>query len=217
VNVRFFLDSPGTGTPFRVEGTAPWDFNGGADATANPYRVQLPNGAHSITAVLTRPDGTTVSFTSPFSVGTTSTPPPTTVAPATTAAPVTTAPTATTQAPATTAPPAGSNGLLRVSRALNRSGGVALAGNTWRVGEQVYVYLDTTLTAVNVRFFLDSPGTGTPFRVEGTAPWDFNGGAELTANPYNVQLPPGSHSITAVLTRPNGTTVTFSSAFTVTA
>jgi hypothetical protein len=79
----------------------------------------------------------------------------------------------------------------------------------------VYVFLDTTEPAVNVKFYLDNPTTGVVFRAEGLAPWDFNGGGIATATPYVNRLTVGVHTIRAVLTRPNGTTVTYTSTLTV--
>ena len=287
VNVRFYLDTPTTGTPVRLEGAAPWDFGGGGTATAFPYTNGLAAGSHTISAVLTRPDGTTVTYSATFTVGTT--PPPTdttaptvvSVNPAAGATGVPTgstvtvtfsepvlpnggvtlavngggpvAATVTTSAntvvltpnqplaasttyrvvasgavqdlvgnllavPSSTtfttaaAPPVDTS--LKVSRANTRSSAVPLAGNTWTPGEQVYVFLDVTTPAVNVRFFLDAPVTATPFRIENLAPWDFGGGATATANPYVNNLSRGTHTISAVLTRSDGTTSTYSATFT---
>lgn len=102
-----------------------------------------------------------------------------------------------------------------MSRAATRSPAVALAGNMWAAGEQVYVFLEVTTPGVNVRFFLDTPSTGTPFRIENLAPWDFGGGATLTADPYTSNLSRGPHTISAVLTRSDGTTTTYTATFTV--
>jgi len=291
VGVRFFLDTPVTGSPSRIEGAAPWDFGGGGAATAFPYTNFLADGAHTITAVLTRPDGTTATYSATFTVGTTPPPPDTTAptvvtvsppagatgvspgstvtvtfsepvlpsggvslaldggatVPATVAtsgnsvtltpnqplAPSTTyrvavsaavqdlvgnllvVPSSTTFTTSAAPPPPTGDTELKVSRAATRSPAVPLAGNTWTVGEQVYVFLDVTTPAVNVRFFLDTPTTGTPFRIENLAPWDFGGGATATASPYTNNLSRGTHTISAVLTRTDGTTVTYAATFTV--
>ena len=103
------------------------------------------------------------------------------------------------------------NGAVLVSRAVNRSAAGPLAGSTVTPGESVYVFLDSPLTALSVRFSLD----GALMRTEATAPWDFNGGATPTANPYVANLAVGAHTITAVMTRPDGSTITFTSPFTV--
>jgi hypothetical protein len=398
VSVKFFLDNPTTGTVFRTEGLAPWDFNGGSVVTATPYVSTLAAGPHTIRALLTRANGTTVTFTSPFTVGGTPPPPPVDTTPptvvgvspvagatgvATSVVPVVTfsepvapasgvtlavdggAPVATgtavgstvtlshavallpatnyrltvpistkdaagnaiatmftstfttaaTPPPVDTTPPtvvgvsplAGATGVaatvvpvvtfsepvapaagvnlsvdggatvatgvavgstvtltpsatllpsttyrvtvpvttkdaagnaiaavftstfitaaapppppttdpLKVSRSSSRASAIAVQGNVWTVGESVYVFLDTTEPAVNVKFYLDNPTTGAVFRTEGLAPWDFNGGGIATATPYVNRLTPGVHTIRAVLTRPNGTTVTYTSTITV--
>ena len=53
-------------------------------------------------------------------------------------------------------------------------------------------------------------------QIEALAPWDFAGGGTPTANPYKVSVSKGSHTVTAKLTRSNGTTATFVATFTVT-
>ena len=118
-------------------------------------------------------------------------------------------------APPPTTPPAASG--LKVSRSPGRTPAVPLAADTWLPGEQVHVFLDTATPAVGVRFYLDTPATGTPFHLESTAPWDFAGGATTTtaAFPYTNALTAGSHTITAVLTRPDGSTETHAATFTV--
>ncbi len=119
----------------------------------------------------------------------------------------------TTFTVATVAPP--TTDILKVSLLASRAPSVALESNTWVRGTSVYVFLDTPQAAVSVRFYLDVPTTGAVFRTEGTAPWDFAGGAIATANPYLNNLAVGTHTIRAVLTRANGTTQTYTSTFTV--
>ena len=119
----------------------------------------------------------------------------------------------TTFTVATVAPP--TTDILKVSRSATRAPAVALQSDTWARGTSVYVFLDTTQAAVSVRFYLDVPVSGAVFRTEGTAPWDFAGGAIATANPYLNNLAVGTHTINAVLTRANGTTQTYTSTFTV--
>ncbi len=285
VGVKFYLDTPITGTPFHVEGLAPWDLVGGSATDALAYVNNLATGAHTISAVLTRTDGGTNVYSATFNVGTAPPPPDTTpptvtgVVPAnnatgvaTTVAPaitfsepvtanggitlttntgtavpttatvsgntitltpttpitasttyrinVTTAvrdlannalTTATTTTFTTAAAPV-SSPELKVSRSANRSSAVALGGNTWAPGERVYVFLGVT-SGSTVRFYLDTPTTGTPFRTDRSAPWDFNGGSTSTATAYVNNLSRGTHTIRAVLTRSNGTTVTYSATF----
>ena len=105
--------------------------------------------------------------------------------------------------------------ILKVSRSTSRTPAVALTGNNWLPSEQVSVFLDTPQAAISVRFYLDTPTTGTPRRTEGAAPWDFNGGSITTANAFVNNLTAGTHIIRALLTRANGTTQTYESIFTV--
>jgi hypothetical protein len=57
--VTFYLDaSPTSGDLHRVEGSAPFDFAGGSVSTANPFDTRtLPNGPHTIAAVVTDTSG----------------------------------------------------------------------------------------------------------------------------------------------------------------
>src|SRR6185503_7249904 len=60
--VRFYLDNPSrTGTYTWNEASAPWDYAGSTGANANPFdTTSLPNGLHTITAVIDRTGGTDV-------------------------------------------------------------------------------------------------------------------------------------------------------------
>jgi len=61
--IQFYLDDPQRqGTPIKSEGAAPWDFAGTASGGgANPYStLGISNGAHSITAAITRSTGVNV-------------------------------------------------------------------------------------------------------------------------------------------------------------
>ncbi len=290
--VRFYLDAPTTGTPYRTETGAPWDFNGGGTATALPYVNNLAAGSHTIRAVLVAAGGGTQTFQATFTVGAPidATPPRVlSIVPAANATGVATnaaitltfsepvvpnggvtlalasgaavpatqtitgstvrlTPTAalaagtayrvtastavrdaagnamtaafsstfTTAAAAPPPPPPPTNSpQLKVSRAANRSGAVALGGNVWNRGERVYVFLDEPTAATAVRFFIDAPTTGTPYRTELGAPWDMAGGDTATASPYLNNLAVGSHTIRAVLVRANGTSTTYQATFTV--
>ncbi len=395
-SVRFYLDTPTTGTPVRIEGAAPWDFAGGATAAASPYVNRLATGTHTIRALLTRADGTTQTYQASFTSGAT-TPPPTDTTPPTvisvspangatgvatgTAVAVTfseavvpnggvtlavdggaavaatvsvsgstvrltpqtalaastryrvsvgtavrdaagnplatassTTFTTATPPPSDTTPPAvvsvspanGATGVatgtavavtiseavvpnggvtlavdggaavaatvsvsgstvqltpqtalaastryrvsvgtavrdaagnplatasstifttaaapppsggaeLKVSRLSSRLSAVALGGNVWQRNEAVYVFLDVATPAISVRFYLDTPTTGTPVRIEGAAPWDFAGGTNTVASAYVNRLATGNHTIRALLTRSDGTTQTFQATFT---
>jgi hypothetical protein len=54
LRVRFYVDDPArTRSPFRTENNAPFDLAGGSVATANPFDTRrLPDGSHTVTAVL---------------------------------------------------------------------------------------------------------------------------------------------------------------------
>jgi hypothetical protein len=98
-----------------------------------------------------------------------------------------------------------------VSRSANRSAAVPLAGSSFNKGDSVFVFLDTSAPGVSVRFFLD----GRQVRTEIKAPWDLGGGGDTSASPYVLNLSPGSHTVRAVLARPDGTTFDTSATFTV--
>lgn len=68
--VDFYLDKPAaTGTPWRSEQTAPYDFNGGTATIAKPFDTQtLANGSHTITALVVKTDGTRSTESATFSV-----------------------------------------------------------------------------------------------------------------------------------------------------
>jgi hypothetical protein len=105
---------------------------------------------------------------------------------------------------------------LLVSTANTRSNPSPLTG--YAASGNIYVFTTPDVEATGVQFFLDDPNrTGPPFHEEGTAPFDFNGtGATASvALPYNtVNLPNGSHTITAAITTAGGVRV-ISSTFTV--
>ena len=66
----FYLDDPARSTADRIDGSAPFDLIGGGTDAAQPLDVaELTAGAHSLTVVLTRTDGTTVEAHATFSVG----------------------------------------------------------------------------------------------------------------------------------------------------
>jgi len=82
----------------------------------------------------------------------------------------------------------------------------------------VFVTPQTGITSVS--FYLDKPTpTGTPFRIEGVAPYDFNGtgpAPALLAIPYpTTNLADGFHNIIAVVSRTSGGPLTLNSTFTV--
>jgi large repetitive protein len=104
---------------------------------------------------------------------------------------------------------------LLLSRAADRSSPTPLEGQS--VANEVYVFTTPDTNVSRVRFYLDDPNmTGAPRRVETGGPFDFNGtAANGTALPFNTgALSDGSHTITAALDHPNGTTDVVSATFT---
>src|SRR5215213_5970922 len=96
---------------------------------------------------------------------------------------------------------------LALSLNPNRSNAVRLDGST--VKGQIYVFVKNSETLDKVDFYLDSrPRTTPPVRTDTEPPFDFAGtAADGTAVPYDTKkLADGSHGITVVLTRSNGTT-----------
>ena len=103
--VAFYLDDPqGTKQPLRTERAAPFDLAGtAADGTAVPYdTTKLPDGSHTIRAVLKWSDGHTSSRRGLFTIANKATAPQTTPSPTPTA-PDPTAPSPTVE-PTTTKP-----------------------------------------------------------------------------------------------------------------
>lgn len=66
----FYLDNPAQSSVDRVDGSAPFDLVGGSQSTAQPLDIDdLAPGAHALTVVLTRTNGTTVDVSATFTVG----------------------------------------------------------------------------------------------------------------------------------------------------
>ncbi|MFP2908552.1 hypothetical protein ACLESD_26560 [Pyxidicoccus sp. 3LFB2] len=96
---------------------------------------------------------------------------------------------------------AGSNADLWVSAFASRSGAVALPGRT--VQGDVYIFAAQRANVSKVDFFLD----GAFQRSEATAPYDFAGGTETTARPFDTRpLTNGVHTIRALYTFTSGGT-----------
>jgi hypothetical protein len=202
--VRFWLNDPQrTGTAYRSEAAAPWDFAGGTTTTANPYdTARLADGPHSITAVFSTATGTHVT-TETFTVDNTPDPEPEPT-PEPTPEPV---PTPGPE-PAPAPPPTKGKGpkkrqvtlladldggavALRVSAERGQRRSRALDGAT--LSGRTYVFAPTLAPVVRVRFFLDERPDATPFRT-GRAPLDTR------------RLRNGRHTITAVLQSLTGST-----------
>ena len=166
VEVSFWLDDPArSGAPNGIERSAPWDFQGGFAAAANPWETDdITPGGYSITAEVLFADGSSEIVSDSFEV----------VQPL----------------PATD---------LLWSETADRSGAVDLAGA--ELSGEAYVFLDPAgrTDIEEVFFWLDDPDrSGAPTRIEGSAPWDLQGGFTTAANPWDTSaVDTGSHSITA--------------------
>src|SRR5829696_9825818 len=105
---------------------------------------------------------------------------------------------------------------LALSLSPDRSNAVRLDGST--VKGQIYVFVRNSENLDKVDFYLDDRRrTKPPVRTDTEPPFDFAGtAADGTAVPYDTKkLADGSHGITVVLTRSNGTTSTRRANFTV--
>ena len=104
---------------------------------------------------------------------------------------------------------------LLFSSSPDRSGPASLADKT--VSGNIYVFTSPDSEVFRVRFYLDNPDmTGTPRRVESTAPYDFAGGTVSTANPFNsATLTDGVHTVTAAVDLTGGGTEVVHASFTV--
>ena len=101
--------------------------------------------------------------------------------------------------------PAVTTDRLAFSKSSSRSAPLALEGAV--VTGTVYVFTDGGDDAVTqVRFYLDDPtASGTPYRTENTAPYDFAGGTVSTARGWDTsKVTAGTHTITAVVVTPTG-------------
>jgi len=114
-----------------------------------------------------------------------------------------------------TAPAAAASYDLLASSSSNRSNPTPLAGRT--VADTIYAFTSPSSGVVRVRFYLDDPTmSGTPRKVENTAPHDFAGGTVETGNPFDTAtLSNGSHTIIAAVDLTAGGTEVVSSTFTV--
>jgi hypothetical protein len=105
---------------------------------------------------------------------------------------------------------------LVVSTAANRSNAVSLAGQNF--SGNIYVYTSPETGVAKVSFYLDDPKmSGSPYQVEGYAPYDFAGSDSKTkAFPLDTtQLASGSHTITALIALSGGGNQVLQGTFTV--
>ena len=109
-------------------------------------------------------------------------------------------------------------GTLRVSQAPERSPAVDLAGTAQPASGNVYIFLDTTTTNFQrVEFYLDDPTFAqAPIHGESVYPYDYVGGGVPTAFPQALAaLSAGSHTVSVLARRVDGTAGSTSATFTV--
>lgn len=111
------------------------------------------------------------------------------------------------------APAAADGPQLLVSSSSDGRSAVALDGQT--LAGQVYVRFEPSSPVRSVRFWLDDPDrSGAPDRDERLAPYDFAGG-QPSSLPWDTSSAPGAHTITAEVTRDDGTTYVDEASFSV--
>jgi hypothetical protein len=104
---------------------------------------------------------------------------------------------------------------LLVSSSPDRSSPAPLSDKT--VSGNIYVFANPDTGVRKVRFYLDDPNmTGTPRRLESSAPYDFVGGTVSKASPFDTTtVSDGSHTITAAVVMTSGSTGVVNATFTV--
>jgi hypothetical protein len=109
----------------------------------------------------------------------------------------------------------GSTYTLVVSLSPDRSNPSPLTGKT--ASGNIYVFTSPGTGVLRVRFYLDDPNmSGTPRRIENTAPHDFAGGSVSTANPFDTKaVSDGTHTISAAVELSGGGTEVVHASFTV--
>jgi hypothetical protein len=103
-----------------------------------------------------------------------------------------------------------------VSRFATRRNPLDLQGATLR--GKVYIFVpDVPGGASTVAFYVDDPDAVTkPLTIERNAPYDFAGGTVQRAYPFDsAKFGNGTHVITAVAVRPDGSTALVRATFTV--
>ncbi len=105
---------------------------------------------------------------------------------------------------------------LQVSTTANRSNPISLDAAVVTGNVFVFTAPDTADIA-RVRFWLDDPAmTGSPWRTENSAPYDFNGGSVTVAAAFDTRkIADGTHTITAQIQLDNATSTTAQGTFTV--
>jgi N-acetylneuraminic acid mutarotase len=104
---------------------------------------------------------------------------------------------------------------LLVSSSANRAASSSLSGAM--VKGSIYPFLPTAPEISVVEFWLDNTAmTGAPRQVERGAPYDFAGGSDAAANPFDTtKVEEGSHTISTRVTYADGDALTGETTFTV--
>jgi hypothetical protein len=178
---RFYIDDPTfTGTPYKIEKSAPLDLAGtSTGGLALPFDTTLlTNGSHQISARSELTAGGEEIVHASMTVDNDGSPPP------------------------PPPPPPDSDYDLRLSLSPNRSAPVDLEGQV--VEGDIYVFVAPESDLKKAQFYVDDPGTtSTPHTIEKGAPYDL-GGTESSgaAKPFDATaLGQGPHNVTVILTK----------------
>lgn len=108
-------------------------------------------------------------------------------------------------------------GQLRVSEFADRSESHGLDGVNVGAAGSRYFFFEPTGSVDRVRFWLDDPtASGVPDRTETVAPFDYAGGGTSNANALSLAaIGAGPHTMTVVVTHPDGTTDLVTASFVV--
>ncbi|MDN4473492.1 Kelch repeat-containing protein [Demequina zhanjiangensis] len=177
--VEFWIDDPTmSGSPDKTEGAAPYDLAGGSSSAATAWNTAtVADGPHTVTALVTLTGGGSTVLQAAFTVDNSDVVDP------------------------------GTGGYdVRLSTSADRSGDTSLVGAT--VTGDAYIFTAPDDDVSSVVFWLDDPTmTGSPFKTEGKAPYDFAGsvGNGSTAVAWDsTTLLNGSHTITAQINLSSG-------------
>ncbi|MEX2377599.1 MAG: hypothetical protein WD848_06170 [Dehalococcoidia bacterium] len=185
-NVTFFFDDPQmVGPPVQFEQRVPWDFKGGSVTHANPFDTTRVSDGVHVVTALISYQDGTSQLNH-------------------------------VQVQVNNSDDATGHESLLVSTEPDRSSAGELTDA--EVSGDVYVFVWPDEDVGSVLFFLNDPGmTREPVTVERIAPYDFNGTAPgLFAFPFDTTgLANGSHTVTAVIDRSDGTSIRTDAAFTV--
>lgn len=125
-------------------------------------------------------------------------------------------PTPTPTPTPTPEPPNGNPAQLVVSSSADRSGSVALNGQT--VEDDIFVWISPDNGITSAAFYVDDPSrSGSPWQTEGVAPFDLEGTSWTgLAGAFDTDdLSDGTHTVTAVINFSGGSTAVRTATFTV--